>query len=184
MIGFNWWKVLPYIAVIATIWALSWYGEHQYERAEQAEQRYAQLQSDIELERAKAEIDNQARLAAASEIIQRQAATVQATEAELTKLGITREQTKKELKNALSKLNTIANTNSVRDNTTEVADSVRQAEVASLPSDTENECTATAERLRTIERASIYAVNDYDTCRIALDAIYTQFGEPIKHSDE
>lgn len=183
MIGFNWWKVLPYIAVIATIWALSWYGEHQYERAEQAEQRYAQLQSDIELERAKAEIENQARQAIASEIIQRQAATVQATEAELTKLGITRDKTKKELKNALSQLNTVANTNSLHDNTN-VADSVRQAEVAELPSDTENECAATAERLRTIERASIYAVNDYDTCRIALDAIYTQFNEPIKYSDE
>jgi hypothetical protein len=184
MFNFGWLRIVPYATVILTFLSVYYYAYSQFNRANEAEQRYTQLQTDIANAHAIAKAEADARLSIATEVIASQARTVQSQEADLAKAGITRTQTKKDLQNALSKLDNFKSANNLLWQRTSDQDSMRETDIANLPSDPQNECTTTTERLRTIERASIYAVNDYDTCRIALDAIYNQLGEPIKHSDE
>lgn len=176
----NWLRVLPYLAVIATIGGLFAYGKIEHHGKLIAEQRYSQLQTDIAIERATAKAENDAKLSIANGKINAQAANIQSMEAQLAKLGITRAQTEKQLNETLSKLDNFKSANSLLWKRTS-QDSVREgqpSEVLQLPSESDTKT------ISTVSAGIIYQVGDYESCIAQVKAIYEQHKQPIHFTDE
>lgn len=186
----NFLRVLPYLVGIALYAGLYWYGQHEHSERLAADKLYSDY---IALETATRLADKtlaENNLKVAGNKINSQAAKVQAQEDALKKLGITREQTKKELDDAIKSNNEILiSRNNVLDGlnrmqSTTSKDNVRTDSATEVLPVSREECIRAGETVRVIKQASIFAVNDYDTCITQLKAIYKQHDQEINFTDE
>jgi hypothetical protein len=194
---FIWLKAAPYIAVIVLISGLGAYGKYEHAGKVAAESKQAKAEKDLTAfkdkidaahDAAKAEAD--ARLAIANEVINAQDNKVKAQEDELSKLGITREQTKKELNDALKSSNEmLVSRNNVLDGLNRLQassgkDSAREGCATSMLQLPTEQHDGASSRVSPIEAAILYEVKDYRSCITQLKAIYDQHNQPIHFTDD
>lgn len=186
---FSWFKAAPYIAVIFLVAGLGAYGKYEHAGKLEAEKALSGYVAQVAATQAADHAQKEASRKQAEDDIKDHQAKVSALESELSKLGITREQTKKELNDALKSNNEIlVSRNNVLDGLNRLQsatskDSVREGQPSTVLPIPQEECVRASETVRVISKASIFAVNDYDSCVTALTAVYKQLNQPIHFTD-
>lgn len=194
---FSWLKAAPYIAVIVLITGLGAYGKYEHAGKVSAESKQAEAEkalsgyvAQVAATQAADHAQKEASRKQAEDDIKDHQAKVNALESELSKLGITREQTKKELNDALKSSNEmLVSRNNVLDGLNRLQsatsqDSVRASDTSEVLPISKDQCIRASETVRIISKASIFAVNDYDSCITALTAVYKQLKQPIRFTDD
>ena len=194
---FSWLKAAPYIAVIVLITGLGAYGKYEHAGKVSAESKQAEAEkalsgyvAQVAATQAADHAQKEASRKQAEDDIKDHQAKVNTLESELSKLGITREQTKKELNDALKSSNEmLVSRNNVLDGlnrlqSTASKDSVREGQPSTVLPIPQEECVRRGETVRVIKQASIFGVDDYDSCVTQLEAIYKQHNQPIHFTDE